>query len=171
VIHVGPPYPGPIHHRTGELMAWVCDIRNFGAHGGSQGKRLTLDQVLSVWLLRSLAVALDAFWADGDQCRHECFARAAITPILKLVFENHSRPSSLEARNLTTPPGASDRSEQQLGNLVGKGNRVRPTSSSGRRWHWRSGYPSPAAPAAGNQSISLSQYPGQEQELAAWELR
>jgi hypothetical protein len=80
--NVGPPYLGPIPQHAENLRAWVREVRNFGAHGGSHGKRLTLDQVLTMWLLRSLAVALDAFWADDeDQCRHESFARAAITPL------------------------------------------------------------------------------------------
>jgi len=80
--NVGPPYHGPIPQHAEDLRAWVREVRNFGAHGGSRGKRLTLNQVLSVWLLRSLAGGLDAFWTDdGDRCRHECFARAAITPL------------------------------------------------------------------------------------------
>ena len=85
LVSVGPPYPGPVHQRAADLAAWVREVRNFGAHGASQGKQLTLDRVLTVWLLRSLSLALDAFWADdGDRSRHQCFARAAITPLYSM---------------------------------------------------------------------------------------
>jgi hypothetical protein len=82
LVSVGPSYPGPVHQRAADLVAWVREVRNFGAHGAFQSRKLTLDRVLTVWLLRSLALALDAFWTDnGDRCRHQCFARAAITPL------------------------------------------------------------------------------------------
>lgn len=79
---VGPPYPGPVRHPKASLASWVRSVRNFGAHGAANDEHLTLDRVLTVWLLRSLARALDVFWADdGDQDRHQRFARAAITPL------------------------------------------------------------------------------------------
>jgi hypothetical protein len=60
----------------------VFNLRNFGAHGAARAKRLTLDQALTMWLLRSLTTALDSFWAnDGDKRRHQHFAQAAITPL------------------------------------------------------------------------------------------
>jgi hypothetical protein len=78
----GPPYPGLVHQPAANLASWVRNIRNFGAHGAAHGKQLTLDRLLTVWLLRSLAQALDTFWADGgDGSRHERFTRAAITPL------------------------------------------------------------------------------------------
>jgi hypothetical protein len=79
---VGPAYGGFIYQSAADLASWVRDIRNFGAHGAAHGKHLILDRVLTVWLLRSLARALDVFWADdGDRSRHQRFARAAITPL------------------------------------------------------------------------------------------
>ncbi|SRR6266542_963330 len=79
---VGPPYPGPVHHPETSLARWLRDIRNFGAHGAVHRKPVTLDRVLTVWLLRSLSQALDAFWAGGgDGRRHQCFARARIIPL------------------------------------------------------------------------------------------
>jgi hypothetical protein len=79
---VGPPYHGSVYHPAADLAAWVRNVRNFGAHGAAHGKQLTLDRVLTVWLLRSLARALDIFWAsEGDLSRHQRFARAAITPL------------------------------------------------------------------------------------------
>jgi hypothetical protein len=79
---VGPPYPGMIHHPTANLAEWLRSVRNFGAHGAAQGKHPILDRVLTVWLLRSLARALDVFWVkEGDLNRHQRFARAAITPL------------------------------------------------------------------------------------------
>ncbi len=79
---VGPPYDGSVHHPESSLAGWVRDIRNFGAHGTVHRKHVTLDRVLTVWLLRSLARALDAFWASGgDRHRHQCFARVPITPL------------------------------------------------------------------------------------------
>jgi hypothetical protein len=79
---VGPPYPGTVHHPAGDLVRWVRSIRNFGAHGAAHDEHLILDQVLTVWLLRSLARALDEFWVkEGDLGRHQRFARAAITPL------------------------------------------------------------------------------------------
>jgi hypothetical protein len=79
---VGPPYHGSVYHPAADIAAWVRNVRNFGAHGAAHGKQLTLDRVLTVWLLRSLARALDVFWAnEGDVSRHQRFARAAITPL------------------------------------------------------------------------------------------
>jgi hypothetical protein len=79
---VGPPYPGTVHHPAADLVRWVRSIRNFGAHGAAHDEQLILDRVLTVWLLRSLARALDGFWVKegGDLGRHQRFARAAITP-------------------------------------------------------------------------------------------
>jgi hypothetical protein len=79
---VGPPYPGTIHHPTANLAEWVRGVRNFGAHGAAHGKHLILDRVLTVWLLRSLARALDVFWVkESDLGRHQRFAGAVITPL------------------------------------------------------------------------------------------
>jgi hypothetical protein len=79
---VGPPYLGPVRHPAAEIAGWVRSVRNFGAHGAAYGKHLTLDRMLTVWLLRSLAQALDVFWTDdGDQRRHQNFSRATITPL------------------------------------------------------------------------------------------
>jgi hypothetical protein len=81
---VGPPYPGTVHDPAADLVRWVRSIRNFGAHGAAhdEHEHLILDRVLTVWLLRSLARALDVFWVkEGDLGRHQRFARAAITPL------------------------------------------------------------------------------------------
>jgi hypothetical protein len=64
LLSVGPPYPEPVYEPAADLTAWVREVRNFGAHGAFQGKQLTLDRVLTLWLLRSLALALDTFWTD-----------------------------------------------------------------------------------------------------------
>jgi hypothetical protein len=79
---VGPSYLGSDHRPEDDLVGRVSNLRNFGAHGAAHGKRLVLDGALTVWLLRSLARALDSFWADdGDQSRHQRFAQAAIIPL------------------------------------------------------------------------------------------
>jgi hypothetical protein len=79
---VGPPNPGTVHRPAADLVGWVRSIRNFGAHGAAYGEHLILDRVLTVWLLRSLARALDVFWVkEGDLGRHQRFARVAITPL------------------------------------------------------------------------------------------
>lgn len=79
---VGPAYPGSDKRLEADLVGRVFNLRNFGAHGAAHGNRLILDQALTMWLLRSLARALDGFWAnDGDQHRHQRFAQAVITPL------------------------------------------------------------------------------------------
>jgi hypothetical protein len=79
---IGPPYPGTVHHPAADLVGWVRSVRNFGAHGAAHDEHLILDRVLTGWLLRSLARALDVFWVkEGDLGRHQRFARAAIIPL------------------------------------------------------------------------------------------
>jgi hypothetical protein len=79
---VGPAYFGSDRRPEVDLVGRISNLRNFGAHGAAHGKRLILDQALTMWLLRSLASALDGFWAnDGDKRRHQRFAQATITPL------------------------------------------------------------------------------------------
>jgi len=79
---VGSAYRGSDQRPEADLVARVFNLRNFGAHGAAHGKQLVLDQALTMWLLRSLARALDDFLADiGDRRRHQRFAQAAITPL------------------------------------------------------------------------------------------
>jgi hypothetical protein len=107
---VGPPYIGSVHHPAANLADWVCNVRNFGAHGAAPGKHLALDRVLTVWLLRSLARALDIFWInEGDRRRHECFARVAIIPLYtegKPIFvrdvQHHLAKRLMPERSWTT---------------------------------------------------------------------
>jgi hypothetical protein len=60
---IGPSCAGS-DRRLATDVGRVFNLRNFGAHGAAHGKRLVLDRALALWLVRSLATALDGFWAQ-----------------------------------------------------------------------------------------------------------
>jgi len=83
------PEPGLIdgHRLPPDLVDRIIAQRLFGAHGAAydqkyHGKGVILDQMITKWLLRGLARALNEFWKpEGSRERHKLFARAAIQPL------------------------------------------------------------------------------------------